>query len=184
MHFAAHFGRPEAVSYLLETAPILVAIVDSSGMPPLSLALAELARRQAEQPAAMTRRRAAMDERLLDTVRRLLPAVPAATALSGLAGAGPLVQQQLFSDAVTCHLPLSPAEWLLVPPTCPNLIHALPAALRHSQEQAAQLVRRLPPADKARLRTAVLSMARVQRLAHAALPPVLMERITGQAFVA
>ncbi|KAI7845031.1 hypothetical protein COHA_001397 [Chlorella ohadii] len=87
-----------------------------------------------------------------------------------------------FSDAVASHLPLSVAEWSLVPETCPGLSRALPAVLPHGHEQAGQLVRRLTQADKARLRTAALSMARMQKLARASLPPALFERIVAEMF--
>lgn len=92
------------------------------------------------------------------------------------------VWTELFSDAVASHLPLSVAEWSLVPETCPGLSRALPAVLPHGHEQAGQLVRRLTQADKARLRTAALSMARVQKLARASLPPALFERIVAEMF--
>ena len=49
--------------------------------------------------------------------------------------------------------PLAPAEWARVPSPCPRLAAVLPAVLERSEAEAALLVRRLPPADRKRLRT-------------------------------
>ena len=43
---------------------------------------------------------------------------------------------------------------------CPGIERALPAALACSPGQAAQVAQRLPPATKARLRTAALCLGR------------------------
>jgi hypothetical protein len=68
-----------------------------------------------------------------------------------------------FADFVVARLPLSAAEWALLPRHCPGLVRALPSALAHSASQASSLVRHLPAADVARLRTFALCLARVQR---------------------
>jgi hypothetical protein len=52
-------------------------------------------------------------------------------------------------------------EWTLIPRDCPNLGRALPASLAHSASQANRLVRHLPAADVARLRTFALTLVRV-----------------------
>lgn len=179
MHYAARGGRPEAVSFLLETEPASASLVTEGGKLPLSTALLHIPSILPRQQAPMTAVHVAVLQRYLEAVRRLLPAVPAATALSALAGAHERTRQ-LFPDAVACHLPLSAAEWSLVPEPCPELERALPAALRHSHEQAGQVVRRLSQADKARLRTAALCMVQVQTLACASLPPALFERLLAQ----
>lgn len=77
--------------------------------------------------------------------------------------------QPLFAPLVA-RQSLSPSEWQQVPAPCPGLGAALPAVLRRSAEEAAQLVRCLPPADRERLRTAALCLRRVQRLYRLALP--------------
>lgn len=180
-HCAARGGRPEAVSFLLETEPASASLVTEGGKLPLSMALVHIPSILPRQQAPLTAANVAVLQRYLEAVRRLLPAVPAATALSALAGAHERTRQ-LFPDAVACHLPLSVAEWSLLPEPCPELGRALPAALHHSHEQAGQVVRRLSQADRAQLRTAALCMVRirVQRLACASLPPALFERLLAQ----
>ena len=75
--------------------------------------------------------------------------------------------------------------WKLLPapgPPCPGLGRALPAALACSDDQARQVVRRLPPAEAQRLRTFALCVARVQQQQHQPiwpfeLPPDIVRRI-------
>ncbi len=86
----------------------------------------------------------------------------------------------LMAVVATC-VPLSPAEWLLFPPSCPGLSAALPAVLARSTTEAALLVSRLPPAERARARCAALSLARAQREAGVELPPALVTTILGAA---
>ena len=57
-------------------------------------------------------------------------------------------------------LPLPPTHWDLVPVPCPDIKLALAAALAHGVDQAAQIARRLQPAEKARLRAAALCLRR------------------------
>jgi len=58
---------------------------------------------------------------------------------------------------------LTPQQWGQVPSSCPGLGAALPAVLERSAQEAAHLVRHLPPADRQRLSTAALCLARAQR---------------------
>ena len=55
-------------------------------------------------------------------------------------------------------LPLTVADWALVPLPCPGIERALPAALACGPDQAAQVVQRLPPAVAARLRISALCL--------------------------
>ena len=99
------------------------------------------------------------------------------------------VARQLLPDFIVSHLPLTAAQWALVPVIpLPGLGRSLPAALASSVDQACQLVRRLPPADAQRLHTAALCLARQQRrmplnseerhpLWPEYLPPAAVERI-------
>lgn len=66
--------------------------------------------------------------------------------------------------------PLSPADWARLPHDLPGLGAALPAVLHRSEAEAAQLVRHLAPADRQRLRTAALCLARAERQGR--LPPL------------
>ena len=71
-------------------------------------------------------------------------------------------------------LPLSAADWALVPPTCLGIERALPAALACSPRQAAQVVRRVYHARSRRLRAAALCLSR------RGLPGHLAARILAQ----
>lgn len=66
--------------------------------------------------------------------------------------------------------PLSPADWARLPHDLPGLGAALPAVLHRSEAEAAQLVRHLMPADRQRLRTGALCLARAERQGR--LPPL------------
>ena len=99
--------------------------------------------------------------------------------------ADPRYSRQLLPGFIASHLPLTDAQWALIP-TDPRLglARALPTVLAFSVGQASQLVRRLPPPDAQRLRTAALCLARVQRhigqspeLWPLALPPAAVRRI-------
>ena len=70
--------------------------------------------------------------------------------------------------AGTGRLPLSAANWALVPAPCPGIERVLPAALACSTDQAAQVVRRLPAAAREWLRTAVLCLGRCRLPWHVA----------------
>ena len=72
--------------------------------------------------------------------------------------------RRLLDGFIVSHLPLTAAQWALVPVIrLPGLGRALPAALASSVDQARQVVRRLPPDDTQRLRTAALCLSRLQR---------------------
>ena len=69
-----------------------------------------------------------------------------------------------MSATIAKCFPLSPQKWGLIPLVpIPGLGRVLPAALAASPTVAREVVRRLPPADFDRLRTAALCMARMQR---------------------
>ena len=113
----------------------------------------------------------------------LLAAMPTDAALEDLWTADTPVAHQLHTAFVASRLPLTDAHWALIPvtPTTPGMARALPAALACSADQARHLVRRLPPADAQRLRTAALCLARVQcsmlQWPQQHLPLALVERI-------
>lgn len=66
--------------------------------------------------------------------------------------------------------PLAAADWASIPHAVPGLGAALPAVLRRSEAEAAQLVRHLMAADRVRLCTAALCLARVEQCGQ--LPPL------------
>ena len=138
LHLAAEHGHAAVVRLLLEAAPAASTALSGDGRTPLRTALA------AGQLAAA----------------RALCAGPAAAALAALATAGQAALP-LFTDFLLApgRLPLCSFAWELVPSPCPGVGRALPAAFACSPAQAAQVVRRLPPADKARLRAAALLLS-------------------------
>lgn len=77
--------------------------------------------------------------------------------------------------------PLAADEWALVPTPCPRLGGALPAVLGRFAEEASHLVRHLPAADRQRLRTAALCLARAERQLVQPLPPTIMESLLAAA---
>jgi hypothetical protein len=87
------------------------------------------------------------------------------------------MRHMLLADAVAARLPLSQAEWALLPRSCEGLGRALPTALKHSPQQARELVRRLGAEDAARLHTAALALARTQQQLPFPLPGHVVERI-------
>ena len=119
-----------------------------------------------------------------EAAEALLAAMPADLALGNLSAAGTPVARQLLPWFIAGHLPLSDAQWALIPTHLTGLGRILPATLACSVDQASQLVRRLPPPDAERLRTAALCLGRVQRhggqspqLWPLALPPAAVRRI-------
>ena len=90
----------------------------------------------------------------VSAARALLGAGSATAVLATLATAGTCALT-LFPDFLLApgRLPLAAADWVLVPSPCPGIERALTAS------QAAQLVRRLQPANAARLRNAALCLA-------------------------
>ncbi len=156
-HVAAMQGQVPALSLLLAAAPEAANIRTHDGHLPIDTAV-ELILEPAKQPA---------------TVCALLPYGDARAVLRALRSDGQSLAP-LFADFVLARLPLSPTIWGLFPPQCPGLGRVLSAALEHSTEQAASLVRHLPAADRLRLHTAALCLARAQRRLCTHLPqPVL-----------
>ena len=80
----------------------------------------------------------------------MLPATETHAALAAIVAAGE-VALPLFA-VVACQRPLSNADWRLVPTPCAVLDAALPAVARRSRAEAGELVRRLLPAERLRLR--------------------------------
>ena len=111
----------------------------------------------------------------------LMAAMPTDAALEDLCRPESHLARQLLPAFIASRLPLTDAQWALIPNRCPGLTCALPAALDCSVDQACQVVRCLRRTPTQRLRTAALCLARVQRsmpqwpLQH--LPLALVERI-------
>ncbi|PRW60120.1 serine threonine- phosphatase 6 regulatory ankyrin repeat subunit B-like [Chlorella sorokiniana] len=80
----------------------------------------------------------------------------------------------LICECVATKLPLSPADWALVPSNCTGLGRALPSALAHSDEQARSLVAHLPAADRSRLQLFALCLHRAQHRLHIHVPSELV----------
>ena len=171
LHWAALNGREAVVSLLLEAAQAAAMAADSGGWLPLHCAafnghaavvrLLLEAAPQAATATAMGRTplQLALDEGHTSTAFVLLGTGPAAAVLAALAAAG-APALALFPDFLLAlgRLPLPAADWVLVPSPCPGIERALPAALACSAHQAAQVVRRLQPAEAARLRLAALCL--------------------------
>ncbi|PRW45725.1 ankyrin repeat family [Chlorella sorokiniana] len=159
-HLTAINGHVPALSVPLTAAPAAAGSRTFEGYLPIDVAVEHMEDAD-KQPA---------------TVRALLPYGDARTVLRALRSGGPQLAP-LFADFVLARLPLSPAFWALLPEQCPRLGRALPAALECSVEQAASLVRHLPPADRLRLRTAALSLGREQRRLRCHLPPMVLYKV-------
>lgn len=157
LHWAVRGGHLATVHLLLEAAPAAAAALDRLRRSPLHLAIA----RHRSQPAV---------------ARALLAVGPLDAVLTTLQAAGQYMMP-LFADLVILRPPLGPSEWRQVPMPCPGLGRALPAALAHSPVQAACLVAHLPEADRLRLRTAALCLARAQRRRRVHLPSHIVEHL-------
>ena len=163
LHTAARGGRAGMVQLLLQTAPELAMVRDSKGDAPLHVAIRfTWSGRQGCWAAASL----------------LAAAMPANAALAALPAARPS-RLPLFAGCVAAHLPLGDADWALVPAPCRGLGRVLPAALKCSAAQAAQVARRLPAADAQRLRTFALCLARAQRRTRVALPAEVAGRLAA-----
>ena len=159
LHWAASVGCTDVAQQLLMVAPHTSELQDLDGYTPLQLAL-RLHR--------------------LAAARCLLGAGPVASAVAALEAAASQDEHLdgLYADLVRARLPLADHEWALLPNPCPSAMSgALPAALAHSAHQAGQLVRHLPVAERAGLRTGALCLARVQRALGLQLPLPLTARI-------
>ncbi len=139
LHCAAGYGHEAVARLLLQAAPSAAAAGNVLGWLPLHFAL--------------------MSDNT-STARALLGVGPPELVLTALAAR--IRYCSLFADFLLApgRLPLDAASWALVPVPCVGIDRALPIALACSPAQAAQLVRRLPPADAARLRTAALCLGR------------------------
>ncbi len=113
----------------------------------------------------------------LDAARLLLeeaPLQPAAEILAALNKKGSWVLPLYAS--VVARLPLTPEQWELVPAPCPGLGAALPTILQRSEAEAALLAARLPAADRERMHTFALCLARAER--ERRLPPLPVPLVT------
>ena len=118
------------------------------------------------------------------TVAALLAAAGLVGAvLADMCASATDMARQLVPSFLASHAPaLTEAQWTsvwtLIPTPCPfpHLGRYLSAALACSDDQAGQLVRRLPAADSQRLRTAALCLARWGGRVEA-LPPDVVWRI-------
>ncbi len=156
LHFAACSRAPAAVQALVQAAPEAAGMADSEGCTPLQLGL--------EHGAGMYG-----SAKRLEALGVLVAAAPFPATFAAITQGGTQAAP-LFADFIAAAPPLTAEQWVHVPMRCPRLGRALPAALAHSQEQARQVVRRLPPPDAARLRTFALALARLQRRVRVALP--------------
>ena len=171
LHWAMSSGPPwpssaGAVKLLLQAAPQAASMKDCHGRTPMEHALGH----------------GRYDEaRCLLQLQPALP--PAAEVLAALEAAGTrvLFQARPLPDDLHAILatrqPLTPAEWMRMPASCEALATALPAVLRRSTAEAAQLVRHLPEHSQRRLRTAVLCLRRMERRHGLELPPELTHRL-------
>eukprot|EP00887_Chlorella_sp_A99_P000355 scaffold13.g355.t1 len=159
-HYAASRGCVRSLELLLEAAPELAGQRCSKGQLPLALAL---------EGAAEGRKGC------WEAARCLLTAGPPGAVLKALRRQGRLATP-LYAEAVA-RRPLSARDWQRVPSGCRGLGAALPAVLARSSAEAARLVARLGPSDRARLEVLGLSLARVQRQLQLPLPPAIVGRL-------
>ncbi|KAI3433468.1 hypothetical protein D9Q98_003280 [Chlorella vulgaris] len=167
VHWAAYRGHTATCELLLDAAPQTAAMPNSEGRTPLQFALDGDDDWYNDPP-------------FLDAARCFVAAGPAADVLEALSAVPEALP--LFADFFMTRSPHLTSEewtaaWSAVPAPCPGLMHALPAVLAHSAEQARHLVQRLPPADVQRLRTAALCLARFQKQSGVFLPAALVWRM-------
>lgn len=155
LHCAARFGHGAALQILVQADPAATLNRDATGRTPIW---------SARTPA---------------TLRALMPSTPTNLVLQRLNTL--LFNREefpskyvLISECVASIIPLSAADWALVPPSCPALGHALPRALAHSDGQARSLVAHLPAADCSHLQLFALCLHRAQHRLHIHLPPELV----------
>lgn len=151
LHMAAFRNCPAVACLLLQAAPQTALTSTRTGLTPVEVAL---------------------EYGSVDAARCLLELglLPPAGELLFLLHRGQQLMQPTEAHAalalyppLVARLPLSSAEWQRVPAPCPGLGVALPAVLQRSADEAAQLVRHMPPADRERLRTAAPCVARAQQ---------------------
>jgi len=176
LHYAALQSREAVVDALLEAAPAAVMVADEGWLPLQYAAWAGHAAavrslvQAAPQTADITVHgqialQVALTRGHVDAARHLVSFGAPPAGLDAMSAAL-YFALPLFADLLLApgRLPLSDANWRKVPSPCPSIERVLPAALACGPSQAAQVVCRLPPADKARLRTvlptAVLCLGR------------------------
>ena len=104
------------------------------------------------------------------------PLLPADELLTVL-GRGGVAAQPLYAE-VARRQPLTRQQWARLPSPCAGLGAALPAVQARSSEEAAELARRLPPADRRRLFAIACCLARMtRRLRLPTLPAPAMARL-------
>jgi ankyrin repeat protein len=181
LHCAASYGHEAIVRLLLDAAPHTATAATHDGHLPLHCAAvaSDVTGRYDREAAALVRvlldaaphtaTATASDGRVplqhalrcgcAAVARLLLAAGPASDVLRHLAEAGD-VGLELFADFVATpdRLPLTAADWDLVPTPCPGIERCLAAAYGSGTAQAAHVVRRMQPADAARLRCAALCL--------------------------
>ncbi len=192
LHTACQHGRIGLVAPLLAAAPAAATMHDARGWLPLHWAadkghlgaVLQLLAAAPHTATAATRGampgvtpvQLAVNSGHPEVVAALLGACPTADAISALGAAGEAALPVLV-NAIAAGPALTLRQWGLVPSPCPGLGRALPAALKHSHAQAAQVVSRLPEEDRQRLPAAALCLARLQRTLGLSLPKPAMERV-------
>ena len=194
LHHAAESGSAPAVRLLLAAYPAAALVLDILGRTPLHQAAesgsapAVRLLLAAHPAAALVQYRQGctpLQGTLLrshcETACVLLPSsgMSAAQLLDRFA-ALPNYQRQRLAPlyvALAAHLPLTPQQWQRLPTPCAGLGSTLPAVLARSEAEAALLVAHLPPVDAERLRTAALSLHRLQRRLQLDVPAHLVGRV-------
>jgi hypothetical protein len=166
LHLAAQSGHTAVMQHLLAAAPKAAMHATRAGLMPLQLAL-QHGDGGPHFAAASLLLHAAAAPRQLD--------------LTILLAAGPR-GLHLLADYVIARMPLSTAEWERIPAPCPGLLHALPAALTRSADQAREVVQRLSPSDAAQLRTALQCLQITQRRCGVFLLPDLVLNVLQIAY--
>ena len=92
----------------------------------------------------------------VEAANTVLPVTETRAALAAIVAAGEAAVP-LFAD-VACQRPLLSADWQLVSTPCPGLGAALPVVVCRSRAEAGQVVRRLLPAERQRLRASALCL--------------------------
>lgn len=204
LHLAAQSEREAAVRRLLAAHPAAALVQDSQGRTPLHHAVmhthtympysvsaavmllaAHPAAALAQDGEGRTPLQVAIRHHRFEAASVLFPAsgMSAAQVLDRCAALPNYLQSWLppLFAALAAHLPLTPQQWQRLPTPCAGLGCALPAVLARSEAEAALLVAHLPPADAERLRTAALSLHRLQRRLQLELPAQLLGRMMALA---
>lgn len=168
LHHAAEAGHTDMTLLLLQAGPSAALARDAVHNIPLTMAI-----RYAHYGTA-------------HWLLRQGPVPPARDVLAALANAQHLTSTDawawpLYATLVT-RQPLTPEEWWRVPTCCHGLGAALPAVVRRSAQEAAQLVRHLPAADRQHLRAASLCLWHAQRRAKVDLPSPIVGFILALLF--